>query len=245
MNRYLRAGCACVVGATAGFAHAGVEAPAMAEAALSPATAQVASVTASPWADSFAAFAAADRAAPPPEGGVLFVGSSSIRLWDNLETQFKARPVVLKRGFGGSQLSDCVKNLGRLVTRYRPRMVLVYAGDNDIAAGVAPGEVLRRFIAFVHGVHHDLPQARIDYISIKPSPARRALLPRIREANALIRDYAARHPSLGYIDVFTPMLDADGNPRDELFREDDLHLNTRGYALWTSVIAPYVQTAAR
>lgn len=199
----------------------------------------------SPWEDTFAAFAAADRRSPPPEGGVLFVGSSSIRLWNDLESQFDARPVVLKRGFGGSKLSDCVQNLGRLVIRYRPRMVLVYAGDNDLASGSTPEEVLQRFTAFVTGVHRELPQTRIDYISIKPSPARSALLPRIRATNALIRAYVDQHPDLGYIDVFTPMLDQDGQPRAELFRADALHLNAAGYALWKGVIAPYVQLASQ
>lgn len=199
----------------------------------------------SPWNDAFAAFAAADRAAPPAEGSVLFVGSSSIRMWTGLEGQFGPKRVVLKRGFGGSKLSDCVKNLQRLVIRYRPRVVLVYAGDNDLAAGSAPDEVLRRFIAFVDGVQRALPETRIDFISIKPSPLRAALIPRIREANALIRAYVGTNPGLSYIDVFTPMLDAEGNPRRELFLADTLHLNADGYALWQSVIAPYVQIAAR
>ena len=200
---------------------------------------------ASPWEDTFAAFAAADRRAPPPEGGVLFVGSSSIRMWNGLEREFDARPIVLKRGFGGSKLSDCVQNLGRLVIRYRPRIVLVYAGDNDLAGGSTPEEVLRRFTAFVEGVHGELPATRIDYISIKPSPARHALLPRIRATNALIRTYVEQHPGLAYIDVFTPMLDGEGQPRGELFRDDALHLNAQGYALWKSVIAPYVQLASQ
>ena len=192
------------------------------------------------WDATFAAFAADDAVHPHPPGGVLFVGSSSIRLWSDLEDQFSNLPVVIKRGFGGSQLSDCVKNLSRLVLRYRPRTVLVYAGDNDLAAGIAPSEVLRRFAAFVDGVHATLPATRIAYISIKPSPARARLLPQIRSANALIRDYAEREDNVDYIDVFTPMLDADGEPRRELFRKDALHLNAAGYGLWKRVIGPNV-----
>jgi lysophospholipase L1-like esterase len=194
----------------------------------------------SQWDAAFAAFAADDTLHPHPPGGVLFVGSSSIRLWSDLEAQFKDLPVVIKRGFGGSQLSDCVKHLSRLVLRYQPKTVLVYAGDNDIAAGSSPHEVLRRFTAFVDGVHGTLPATRIAYISIKPSPARAVLLPEIRTANALIRDYAAHASNVDYIDVYTPMLDAAGNPRPELFRADALHLNADGYALWKRVIAQYV-----
>jgi lysophospholipase L1-like esterase len=211
---------------------------ATAVATLSPAPSE--------WDDAFAAFAAADRASPPPDGGVLFVGSSSIRLWSDLEQSFKSQPVVIKRGFGGSKLSDCVRNLGRLVVRYRPRIVLVYAGDNDLATGSTPEQVARRFAAFVEGVHRELPQTRIDYISIKPSPSRRALLAAIRKTNGLIEGYVAAQPNLAYIDIFTPMLDAHGEPRRELFLPDHLHLNRDGYALWKSIIAPYVvQVAAR
>ena len=193
------------------------------------------------WDAAFAAFAADDVAHPHPAGGVLFVGSSSIRLWSNLEDQFKDLPVVIKRGFGGSQLSDCVKNLSRLVLRYRPHTVLVYAGDNDLAAGTAPQEVLHRFTAFVDGVHRELPPTRIVYISIKPSPSRIRLLSKIRETNTLIEDYADDADEVDYIDVFTPMLDASGQPRAELFRDDALHLNAQGYALWKRIIGPHVR----
>lgn len=205
-----------------------------------PATATEPPRIASPWEATFAAFAADDATHPRPAGGVLFVGSSSIRLWSDLEDQFKNLPIVIKRGFGGSQLSDCVKNLNRLVIRYRPRTVLVYAGDNDLAAGTTPQEVFRRFTAFVDGVHRELPDTDIAYISIKPSPSRIRFLQQIRETNALIRDYADAEGKVDFIDVYTPMLDASGKPRLELFRADALHLNADGYALWKRVIAPHV-----
>jgi lysophospholipase L1-like esterase len=211
-----------------------------ASAADMPSAAAEPARAASPWDAAFSAFAADDASHPHPAGGVLFVGSSSIRLWNDLEDQFKDLPVVIKRGFGGSQLSDCVKNLNRLVVRYRPRTVLVYAGDNDLAAGTTPDEVLRRFDAFVDGVHRELPDTEIAYISIKPSPLRIGLLRQIRETNALIRDYTAGHRNVAFIDVYTPMLDASGQPRRELFRADALHLNADGYALWKRVIAPHV-----
>jgi lysophospholipase L1-like esterase len=214
-----------------------------AEIALPMRVATVAPATAlagSPWDAEFAAFASRDIEHPPAAGGILFVGSSSIRLWTDLEAEFGTSAGVLKRGFGGSQLGDCVKNLERLVVQYRPRTVLVYAGDNDLAAGVAPAEVRRRFEAFVEGVRRTLPDTRIAYISIKPSPSREALLPQIRATNALIREFAADQTNVAYIDVFTPMLDDAGAPRRELFREDALHLNGSGYALWKKLIAPFV-----
>jgi lysophospholipase L1-like esterase len=192
------------------------------------------------WDGPLAAFAAADDKHAPPPNGVLFVGSSSIRLWDGLETDFAALPVVINRGFGGSRLSDCVHYLDRLVIRYRPRLVLVYAGDNDLAEGRTGADVLRQFEAFVDGVRAALPETRIAFISIKPSPARASLLPEIRRANALVEQFSAAHPGVAYVDVYTPMLAADGSPRRELFRSDALHLNSTGYALWKSVISRYV-----
>jgi lysophospholipase L1-like esterase len=192
------------------------------------------------WEQTAAVFDAADREHAPPPGGVLFVGSSSIRLWNSLQKDFAALPVVINRGFGGSKLSDCVHHLDRLVFPYRPRLVLVYAGDNDLAAGRSADDILARFKAFAEGVRAKLPQTRIAFISIKPSPARAALIQEIRRANALVRDYAATLSNSDYIDVFTPMLDADGRPRAELFREDALHLNAKGYEVWRAVIAPHV-----
>jgi lysophospholipase L1-like esterase len=192
------------------------------------------------WSESLAAFAAADLHRGVQPGGVLFLGSSSIRLWDDLETQFGTLPVVIKRGVGGAKLSDFVHYLDRLVIPYRPRLVLIYAGDNDLAEGETPDEVLRQFTAFVDGVHAVLPQTRIAFISIKPSPARLRLVPEIRRANALVSQYVATTPNTDFVDVFTPMLDGEGKPRRELFRADALHLNAKGYALWKSVIAPHL-----
>jgi lysophospholipase L1-like esterase len=192
------------------------------------------------WSESIAAFTAADLRQGVQPGGVLFLGSSSIRLWDDLETQFSALPVVIKRGFGGAKLSDCVHYLDRLVIPYRPRLVLVYAGENDLADGGTADEVLRQFTALVDGVHDVLPQTRIAFISIKPSPTRLRLMPEIRRANALVSQYVASAPNTDFVDVFTPMLDGEGKPRRELFRADALHLNAKGYALWKSVIAPHL-----
>jgi lysophospholipase L1-like esterase len=128
-----------------------------------------------------------------------------------------------------------------VVIPYKPRLVLVYAGDNDLAEGREPIDVLNQFIRFVSGVRRSLPDTRISYISIKPSPARERLMAKVRETNELISDYVDAGKNLEFIDVFTPMLDADGHPRRELFRADLLHLNRDGYSLWKSIIAPHVR----
>ncbi|MDQ8023143.1 MAG: SGNH/GDSL hydrolase family protein [Moraxellaceae bacterium] len=193
------------------------------------------------WESSIAAFEQADRLKAPATGGVVFVGSSSIRMWEDLERQFGDSVVITKRGFGGSRLEDCKQYLSRIVVPYRPRMVVVYAGDNDLAEGHTPQEVLASFRGFVEGVRSQLPDTRIAFVSIKPSPSRASLLKPIRETNALISDYVTSGSNLDFIDIFTPMLAADGMPRGELFRADALHLNDSGYALWKTVIAGHLR----
>ena len=190
-----------------------------------------------PWETEIARFEAADRVAPPQPGGVVFVGSSSIRLWSTLADDF-AGTRVLNRGFGGSRIADATRHAARIVLPYRPRLVVLYAGDNDLAEGRSPRQVLADVEAFVASVRHDAPATPVVFVSIKPSPARVALLPTMREANALVRAYARRTRSVRYVDVFEPMLGADGAPRAELFGPDGLHMNARGYALWTRIIAP-------
>jgi lysophospholipase L1-like esterase len=189
------------------------------------------------WRASLDTFANDDREQRPGSGGVLFVGSSTIRLWSQLAQDFSQSPAIINRGFGGSTMRDCNALVHELVIQYRPKEVVVYAGDNDLAEGRTPAEVLNSFAGFVGRVQAELPDARIAFISIKPSPARLTLLDRIREANALIADYIQTVQGVRYIDIFTPMLAADGSPRAELFRGDRLHLNDAGYRLWQSVIA--------
>jgi lysophospholipase L1-like esterase len=184
------------------------------------------------WQAEFAAFSRADLDQPPQSGGVVFVGSSSIRLWDGLERAFARFPTVLKRGFGGSTMSDCAENVERLVTTYEPRTVVVYAGENDLAAGATPDDVLHSVRRFVADVRRRQPDTHLAFVSIKPSPLRAALLPAIREANARVSDFLAAVPNSQFIDVHSLMLDPAGAPRAELFSADQLHLNADGYALW-------------
>lgn len=189
------------------------------------------------WRASFAAFAEQDRLARPQPGGVLFVGSSSIRLWDKLESAFQQQPVVIKRGFGGSRLADCVAFIDRLVLPYQARQVVLYAGENDLDEGATPAEVLLRYERFVQYVLKAAPDTRIAFVSIKPSPAREALLPAIQATNRLIKAYTDGHPQLDFIDVHSAMLDEAGRPRADLFGGDRLHLNATGYDLWRELIA--------
>jgi len=193
------------------------------------------------WQGELSAFATADRERQPIPGGVLFVGSSTIRMWSRLAQDFRQQPVIINRGFGGSTMADCSLFAADLVVRYKPRLVLVYAGDNDLAEGRTPLQVLESFAQFATTVRSELPDTRIAYISVKPSPSREKLLPGIRETNHMVEAYLQRLPNSDYIDIFTPMLGSDGRPRADLFRGDQLHLNDEGYRLWQSVIASHLQ----
>jgi len=195
------------------------------------------------WHTELAAFAKADQERPPAEDGVLFVGSSTIRFWTRLAQDFPQLPVVINRGFGGSTMADCSYFARELVVRYKPRHVLVYAGDNDLAEGHTPLQVLENFARFANAVRAELPNTRISYISIKPSPSREKLLPQMRETNDIIAAYLRRLPNSEYIDVYAPMLGIDGRPRAELFRGDMLHLNDEGYRLWRSIIGAHLPAA--
>lgn len=205
--------------------------PPLVRAAASSAT------TASRWENDIRAFEAADRTNPPPKRAVLFVGSSSFRLWTNLARDF-APHAVLNRGFGGSHLSDVNAFLDRIVIPCLPRLILLYAGDNDLAAGKTPEQVAADFREFVRRVHAVLPETRIGFVSIKPCPAREKFLAQVRAANQLIAQHCASDQRLTFIDIFTPSLQADGRPRADLYLADGLHPNDRGYALWASAIRP-------
>lgn len=194
------------------------------------------------WASDIARFDELDAMTPPPPDPVVFTGSSSIRMWSSLEDDFPGI-AVLNRGFGGSQIRDATWFAEELVVQYRPRQVVVYSGDNDIDAGRTPEQVLADFRAFVARLRRDLPDVPIAWISIKPSLARAEQIDEQRKANAMVKSAAAGMRRVDFIDVFTSMLDANGNPRPELFIDDGLHLNAAGYALWRQVVAPHLVEA--
>jgi lysophospholipase L1-like esterase len=191
------------------------------------------------WEKDIAAFEKRDQEKPPPKNGIVFVGSSSIRLWDLA----KSFPGVnaLNRGFGGSQLVDSVHFASRIVTKYEPRLVVLYAGDNDLAGGKSPEQVLADFQAFVTTVQKESPNTRIVYLSIKGSIARWKLIDKIRQTNVRIEDYCKQDERLRYVDVATPLLGTDGKPRAELFRKDGLHLNDMGYEVWAAAVKPHLK----
>lgn len=210
-----------------------------------PNVAPVVTVEATPkvdrWEKSIAAFETADAKTAPPQNALLFIGSSSIVGWKTLAADFPNH-VSLNRGFGGSELADSVRYAPRIVWPYQPRMVLLYAGDNDLAVGKTPEKVESDWIAFVKVVREKVPDAPIAFIAIKPSPSRVKLMPKAAEANERIKKWIEENPKSKavYIDIWSPMLDAEGKPREELFGKDMLHMNGEGYKLWTQIVAPFL-----
>ncbi len=188
------------------------------------------------------AYENADRASPPPVGAVLFVGSSSIRVWKTLQDDFEGIP-VLNRGFGGSEIEDLIHYARRIIQPYYARRIVIYAGDNDLHAGKSPEAVFNDFRTLIHVIRRRQPRVPIAFLSIKPSPARAGNTERIREANRLIREYCESHRNMEFIDIFTKMLDENGQPRRDFYLRDRLHMAPSGYALWAKELSPFVRAA--
>jgi len=192
------------------------------------------------FAEQIEAFAVWDSKNFFPPNGILFVGSSSIRGWATASA-FPGLPII-NRGFGGSEFSDLLYYYDEVVKPFAAKQVFLYEGDNDIAGGKPPERVFSDDKQFLSRFHADFPQSDLVFISIKPSKARWSLWPAMAEANQLIREYAANHDYLHYADLASPLLNDEGKPKD-VFVEDGLHLNEKGYALWREALAPYLDGA--
>jgi lysophospholipase L1-like esterase len=182
------------------------------------------------WEKEVAGIEARLAKARPPAGGVVFTGSSTVRLW-KLDESFPGAGYV-NAGFGGSEIRDCTHFARRLVLPHRPKTVVFYAGGNDLASGRSPKQVAADFATFCKAV----PEPRILFVSVRPSPARWGLFDGETETNRLVKAMCERDPRLKYVDAVPAMLGADGQPRPELFVEDRLHLNAEGYEVLTTVV---------
>jgi lysophospholipase L1-like esterase len=181
-----------------------------------------------------AAFEKWDRQNAFPKNPILFVGSSSIRLWPTAEA-FPDAPVI-NRGFGGSTIADVNHYFDRIVAKYKPRAIIFYAGDNDIAGGKSPEQVYEDFQEFVRLVRDRLSETPIFFISIKPSIARQKLWPKMKDANSLIEKLAGQNQEVILVDIATPMLAGNESPAKDLFLNDGLHLNAKGYETWNKAL---------
>ncbi|HVK07216.1 MAG TPA: GDSL-type esterase/lipase family protein [Gemmataceae bacterium] len=186
------------------------------------------------WDKDVAAIEKRQSENPPAKGGIVFAGSSSIRLWD-LSKSFPEWNAT-NSGFGGSEVRDSTLFADRLILKHEPRAIVFYAGDNDVANNRTPDQVRDDFKAFVAAVHKALPKTRIHFIAIKPSVARWKRYETIRKANSLVKEFTATDDRLGFIDIAPLMLGSDGQPRPELFVKDGLHLSAKGYEIWTETV---------
>jgi lysophospholipase L1-like esterase len=191
------------------------------------------------WEKSIAEIEARLQKSPPKKGGIAFIGSSSIRLW-NLDKSFPDLQAV-NLGFGGSEIRDSTHFAPRLLLPLKPKVVVFYAGDNDIAKKRTPEQVRDDFQAFVKVVHDSLPKTRVLYIPVKPSVARWSQFDTQKKANAYVQAICAKNDLLTYVDIVTPMLGTDGQPIPELFVKDGLHLSEKGYEGWNSAIRANLQ----
>ena len=191
------------------------------------------------WEPEIAAFEASDRTNPPPKDCIVFVGSSSIRMWSGLKSDFPGLPVI-NRGFGGSELADSVHFANRIIVPYKPREVVIYAGGNDLANGKSPELVFGDFVALFETIHQQLPKASVVFIATAPNPSRWKLVEKMKRFNSLSRDYCNEHGAT-FVDVFTVMLGPDGLPQPDIYREDGLHMNAKGYSIWRAALTPYIK----
>ncbi|WP_212004834.1 GDSL-type esterase/lipase family protein [Chitinophaga sp. HK235] len=180
-----------------------------------------------------------DEMYTPPARPILFIGSSSIRKWNDLERTF-CNYVVMNRGFGGAVTNDVITYANELIFDYHPRQIVIYVGENDLPEGATADSLLNRFKQLYSMIRAKLPQVPIEYISIKPSPSRVQYIQTAEEGNRLIRQFLSGEANTHFIDVFSLMLDKQHKPRPELFVDDMLHMNPKGYAIWRKAIAPYL-----
>ncbi|HEY4327301.1 MAG TPA: GDSL-type esterase/lipase family protein [Mucilaginibacter sp.] len=195
-----------------------------------------------PFDGEIRAFKHQDSISFPPKDGILFIGSSSIRLWSDLEQRFAGKPII-KRGVGGCQLSQFVDYYTPYILfPYHPRKIFIYAGENDIAAGKTAEFVADEFQKLWEMIHKQLPEGQVYYMSIKPSPSRAKYFDEVVKANKLVKSFLADKPKSTYIDMATVILkDNSSVPDSSLFKADYLHLNSKGYDKWQKVLEPYVK----
>lgn len=194
-----------------------------------------------PFAADIAAFKKQDSISKPAAHEILFVGSSSFTKWTDVQSYFPSYPII-NRGFGGSTLLDVIAYANDVIFPYNPKQIFIYCGENDLAFSdtVSAQTVMNRFVILfdmIRRVYKDVP---IDFVSLKPSPSRENLIPKMMAANMLIKNYLANKPNTEFIDVYSKMFTADGKMMPEIYIEDKLHMNAKGYAIWQKIIEPYL-----
>jgi lysophospholipase L1-like esterase len=196
---------------------------------------------AQPFADEIQTFKNQDKINPPPANAILFVGSSSFRKWTDVSSYFPGYSII-NRGFGGSVFPDVIRYENDIIIPYHPKQVVIYCGDNDLASSdaITADSVFERFKVLFEGIRRGLPGENIVYVSIKPSPSRARLQEKMEKANLLIQTYLSIQSHAAFVDVYHKMLNPDGSIMADIFLEDKLHMNAKGYAIWQKAIEPYL-----
>ncbi|HEY4935090.1 MAG TPA: GDSL-type esterase/lipase family protein [Puia sp.] len=182
-----------------------------------------------------------DNINPPPSNAILFVGSSSFKKWTDVSSYFPGYTII-NRGFGGSSLPDVIRYAPDIIYPYHPKQVVIYCGDNDLAFSdaVTADTVFERFRILFELIRTNLPGENILFVSIKPSPSRARLKEKMEQANLLIKTYISLQQYAAFVDVYQKMLNPDGTVMTDIFLEDNLHMNAKGYTIWQKIIAPYL-----
>ena len=207
--------------------------------ALSPLLRAEAPAQGSRFEKEIAAFEAADKTNPPPQGAILFTGASGIKRWATLAEDFPDLKVI-NRGFGGSQISDSIHFVDRVSIPYHPKTIVLQAGGNDINAGKPVAQVVADFATWVEKVRAKLPGVKIVWLGQSPSPARWEQREKQKDLNRLVREYIAAGKNMAFVDLWDVTLGPDGQPRPELFVADRLHPSAEGYKLRTKLLRPVI-----
>ncbi len=196
---------------------------------------------AQPFSNEITAFKKQDSLNFPGTGKILFVGSSSFRMWKDVNDYFPGYSII-NRGFGGSSLTDLIRYAPDVIFPYEPKQIVIYCGENDFAGDTSlyPSQVAQRFFDLFNLIRSKYKKVPIAYISIKPSPSRQHLMAKFNVANVMIKNFLKKKKRTAYIDVYKAMLNENGLPKDEIFLADKLHMNVQGYKIWKKIIEPYL-----
>ena len=171
---------------------------------------------------------------------VVFTGSSSIRMWNDVADYFPDYNVI-NNGFGGSHFSDLLYFYDQLILKPAPKILFIYEGDNDLASNKKPRKILKEAKELVGKIQQDLPETRVVFISPKPSISRIKLKNSYITFNKKLKKYCETNGKPEFADVWYPMLDNKGNVFKDVFLEDGLHMNKKGYDIWGKVIGEFLK----
>ena len=191
--------------------------------------------------DDIQGFKKKDSVSFPARNAILFIGSSSFTKWQDVQNYFPSYTII-NRGFGGSSLPDVIRYADDIIFPYHPKQIVIYCGENDLAGSdtVTAQRVFYRFKQLYNIIRDHYPKVKITFVSMKPSPSRLHLMPKMLEGNLLIKNFLKKKKKTSFVDVYYSMLEADGKPIESIFLEDKLHMNAKGYAIWQKLIEPHL-----